>query len=121
MKKLLGKSGNFSFDNMPKNFWFKKKVFITGHTGFKGSWLSIWLISKGANIYGYSLAPPKDISLFNSLNLDNYAKEKNCEFNNFYGDIRDKNLLEKQIETIKPDLVLHLAAQPIVRDSYIDP
>ena len=104
-----------------KNFWIGKKVLITGHTGFKGSWLSLWLIKKGACVYGYSLYPTDKASLFKSLNLENYAKKQNFTYQSFEGDIRNKSLLRKKIKEIKPDIVFHLAAQPLVIDSYENP
>jgi len=88
-----------------------KKVFITGHSGFKGSWLTLWLQDIGAEVAGYSLEPEK-LSHFNLLNL----KSKN-----YFNDINDQNSLEKAILEFKPDVVFHLAAQPLVRDSYDDP
>lgn len=88
-----------------------KKVFITGHTGFKGSWLALWLQEIGAEVAGYSLAPD-ELSHFNLLNL----KVKN-NFNN----INDQKSLESAMLEFKPDIVFHLAAQPLVRDSYNDP
>ena len=103
------------------NFWFGKKVFITGHTGFKGSWLSLWLIKKGACVHGYSLYPTVETSLFKSLNLENYAKKQNIKYQSFEGDIRDKDLLRKKIKEIKPDIVFHLAAQALVINSYKNP
>lgn len=109
IKKHLGKFGKSKV-----NFWHNKNVFITGHTGFKGSWLSIWLINLGANVYGYSLKPKKQ-SLFNNLELKNKLKK------NIYGDIRDFNYLKKTIKNSKPEIVFHLAAQPLVIDSYHKP
>ena len=76
MEKLVTNT----FQNSSKNFWIGKKVFITGHTGFKGSWLSLWLIKKGAYVYGYSLSPTVETSLFKSLNLENYAKKQNFTY-----------------------------------------
>jgi CDP-glucose 4,6-dehydratase len=85
-----------------------KNVFITGHTGFKGSWLSFWLQSLGANVTGYSLAP-EDLSHFNLLKL---------ETKNYFQNINDEETLNKAIKESKPDIIFHLAAQPLVRDSY---
>ncbi len=88
-----------------------KKVFITGHTGFKGSWLSAWLQSIGAEVAGYSLEAEK-LSHFNLLNL----KTKN-----YFSDINDEDKITKAIAEFKPDIVFHLAAQPLVRSSYENP
>lgn len=96
------------------NFWKNKRVFITGNTGFKGSWLSLCLEQKGAIIGGYSL-PSSEINLiYNSCKLN----EITCQT---FGDIRDEKKLRKSIIEFCPDVILHLAAQPIVKDSYSDP
>lgn len=92
-----------------------KKVFVTGHTGFKGSWLCEWLLSLGAEVYGYSLPPPTKPSLFNQLKLSKRIKE------DIRGDIRDLKSLSAAVKRIKPDFVFHLAAQPLVRLSYKEP
>ena len=84
--------------NLEKNFWANKKVLITGHTGFKGSWLSLWLLKYGACVYGYSLSPTVETSLFKSLNLENYAKKQYLTYQSFEGDIRNKDLLRKKIK-----------------------
>jgi len=97
-----------------KNFWKGKKVFITGHTGFKGSWLCIILNSLKAKIYGFSLKP-KNISLFNQSKIS-----KNLSSSTF-GDISNIKLLKKKIKIIKPEIIFHLAAQPLVIDSYKNP
>jgi CDP-glucose 4,6-dehydratase len=96
------------------SFYQGKKVFITGHTGFKGSWLSEILIEAGATIRGYSLAPCTQPNLFNLLNLEN-------KMDSIIADIRDLDTLKKSIEEFQPEIVLHLAAQPIVRESYKNP
>lgn len=93
------------------NIYKNKKVFITGHSGFKGSWLSMWLHSLGAEVTGYSLAPEK-LSHFNLLNLP---------IKSYFNDINDEKALLKAMEESHPDIVFHLAAQPLVRDSYDDP
>ena len=93
------------------NCFSKKKVLITGNTGFKGSWLSIWLDLLGAKIYGLALHPPTNPSLFEKANLD-YIVENNIT------DIRDTEKVIKTITEIKPDYIFHLAAQPIVSLSY---
>ena len=97
-----------------KNFYNGKRVFLTGHTGFKGSWLSVMLSMMGAEVYGYSLAPNTDPDLFGILVLSD-------QMHSIIGDVRDFEVLEKAYVEADPDVVLHLAAQPIVRDSYKDP
>lgn len=94
------------------NFYKNKKVFITGHTGFKGSWMSLWLKSKGAIVCGYSQEPPTNPSLFQLLDL-----EKSLD-NHIIGDVRNLDLLSQSIYEFQPEIVFHLAAQPLVRDSY---
>ena len=97
-----------------KNFWKNKKVFITGHTGFKGSWLCLWLKYLNADIMGYSLPLSKKNNLFYKLKL--IDKLKNVE-----GDITDSKNLEKCLIKYEPDIIFHLAAQPLVIESYINP
>ena len=97
-----------------QQFWQNKKVFITGHTGFKGSWLTLWLSSLQAKIYGYALQPNTDPNLFNILNLENKITHQ-------IADIRDLEKLQKAINDFAPDIVFHLAAQPLVRYSYHNP
>ena len=97
-----------------KSFWFNKKIFITGHTGFKGSWLIILLNLLGAKIIGYSLAPKKN-SLFNR------AKLKKLMFKNYYNDVTDEKKLLNAIKNSKAKIVIHLAAQPIVSESFFYP
>lgn len=96
------------------SFYKNKKVFVTGHTGFKGSWLCRILINSGANIIGYSLTPPTSPSLFELAGLDK-------QMTSIIGDIRDYEKLLEVFRQTQPEIVLHLAAQPIVRDSYKDP
>jgi CDP-glucose 4,6-dehydratase len=95
-------------------FYKNKRVFLTGHTGFKGSWMCKMLANAGAIVTGYSLDAPTEPSLFKIANIE-------CEINSIIGDIRDTISLRKAFEYAKPEIVLHLAAQPIVRDSYKDP
>lgn len=95
-------------------FWKTKRVLVTGHTGFKGSWLSLWLADLGAVVQGISLEPDTDPSLFQALGLDAMLASEIC-------DIRDADALSERIEAFDPEIVLHLAAQPLVRASYNDP
>ncbi|TGL99807.1 CDP-glucose 4,6-dehydratase [Leptospira jelokensis] len=96
-------------------FWKNKSVFITGHTGFKGSWMALCLSSMGAKVSGYSLAPPTDPSLFEVAKVENFL------FHSEIADIRDIEKLKSSIGTQKPEIIIHMAAQPLVRDSYKDP
>jgi CDP-glucose 4,6-dehydratase len=91
-----------------------KKVLVTGHTGFKGSWLTLWLIELGAEVIGYSLTPHTTPSFFNHLDLKKHITH-------FVGDIRDFDRLKHVVTAYKPDMVFHLAAQALVKPSYIDP
>ncbi|MFZ2654183.1 MAG: CDP-glucose 4,6-dehydratase [Victivallales bacterium] len=95
-----------------KTFFNGKKVFITGHTGFKGSWLAFWLNRLGAEVYGYSLKPPTIPSHYSLLGLD---------INSTIGDIRNPDKLNTSMHAAKPEIVFHLAAQPLVRLSYEQP
>ena len=95
-------------------FWSKKKVFITGHTGFKGSWLCIILNYLNANVYGYALKPEKN-SLFNKSKIEKKL------ISNTYSDINNFLDLKKKIEKSKAEVVFHLAAQPLVLESYVKP
>ncbi|MBL1215744.1 MAG: CDP-glucose 4,6-dehydratase [Ignavibacteriae bacterium] len=96
---------------MNKDFWKNKKVMLTGHTGFKGSWLSIWLQSAGARLLGYALDPPTDPNHFNLANVVNGMES-------VVGDIRDINSLKKTAQEFDPEIIIHFAAQPLVRLSY---
>ncbi len=95
-----------------KDFYQGKKVLVTGHTGFKGSWLSLWLRELGAELSGYSLPTPTDPSLYSILNLD---------FPETLADINDQAALVKHLQTHQPEIIFHLAAQPLVRESYRNP
>lgn len=94
------------------NVYKGKKVFVTGNTGFKGSWLALWLMGLGARVAGYSLNIPTAPSHHENLNLD---------FETILGDIRDLKKLQYSIESFKPDIVFHMAAQSLVRKSYQNP
>ncbi len=96
------------------DFYRGKRVFVTGHTGFKGSWLCKMLSNAGAIVTGYSLAPNTTPSLYEIANLEK-------DVHSVFGDVRDYVALKKVFDTVQPEIVFHLAAQPIVRDSYKDP
>lgn len=100
--------------NFDLNFYKGKKIFITGHTGFKGSWLCKILSSIGAEVTGYSLNPSTDPSLFKLAGIEQ-------DVHSVIGDIRDYTTLKEVFSFVQPEIVLHLAAQPIVRDSYERP
>ena len=102
-------------NSIKKNFWKNKKVFITGHTGFKGSWLSLFLNYLGAEVTGYSLAPIMKPSLFDLAKIKNVIKKT------IIADVRDYKRLKSELEKSKASIVFHLAAQPLVRLSYIHP
>jgi CDP-glucose 4,6-dehydratase len=92
-----------------------KKVFLTGHTGFKGSWLALWLTNLGSEVCGYALKPDTAPALFNILNLETKIKK------HIIGDVRDCENLKAALTEYKPDIIFHLAAQPLVRVSYKEP
>ncbi len=96
------------------SFFINKNVFVTGHTGFKGAWLSKILVDAGAQLTGYSLLPPSEPNLFNILKLEN-------KMNSIIGDIRDYDKLFSEFCKAKPEIVIHLAAQPLVIDGYNNP
>lgn len=96
-------------------FWKGKKVFLTGHTGFKGSWLSLWLSSMGAKVTGYALAPNTKPNIFDLLAIDSLVEKSHI------ADIRDLSSLQKAMSEANPDIVIHMAAQPLVRYSYANP
>jgi CDP-glucose 4,6-dehydratase len=97
-----------------RTFWRGKKVFLTGHTGFKGAWLALWLHDLGAKVVGYALPPETNPSLFSLARLEGAISS--C-----LGDIRDRRALADAVQEAQPDVILHLAAQALVRASYRDP
>lgn len=97
-----------------KKFWNKKRVLITGHTGFKGSWLCLILNNLGSEVHGYALEPPTKPSLFAAAGIGELVKSN-------IADIRDYYKLLHVIQSVKPEIVIHMAAQPLVRESYKNP
>lgn len=106
------------FDNRKRkvdcSFYKNKKVLITGHTGFKGAWMCRVLMKAGACITGYSLVPPTNPSLYDISDIDR-------NINSVIGDIRDLEHLKNVFDEVQPEIVIHMAAQPIVRESYQNP
>ena len=100
--------------NLFDNFYKDRKVFITGHTGFKGSWLSILLNWLGAEVHGYALDPNTNPSLFELAGIDQIVSSS-------IGDIRDYKLLSETLKKVQPEVIIHMAAQPLVRESYRNP
>lgn len=96
------------------SFWRGRRIFVTGHTGFKGSWLTQWLLAAGAKVKGYALSPPTEPSLFEILCLG--MRTESC-----VGDVRDFGRLSLEMEAFSPEVVFHLAAQPLVIESYKSP
>jgi CDP-glucose 4,6-dehydratase len=99
---------------MNADFWHGKRVLLTGHTGFKGSWISLWLQSMGAQVIGYALTPATQPNLFEDAQVAQ-------GMTSIIGDIRDLNNLQAIFNTHKPEIVFHMAAQPLVRYSYSEP
>ena len=97
------------------NFWKGKRVFLTGHTGFKGGWLTLWLASMGAKVTGYALAPNANPNFFEVVNIADDLEQSHIS------DIRDLEKLQKAMLAAKPEIVIHMAAQPLVRYSYVNP
>ncbi len=100
--------------NLDLSFFNKKRIFITGHNGFKGTWLSKILIDAGADVFGYAIDPPTDPNLFAVSGIQK-------DIQDVYGDIRDIEALKSAFDGFKPEIVMHLAAQPIVLESYTNP
>ena len=101
-------------ENNLSEFYKSKKIFVTGHSGFKGLWLLCWLNKMGAIVKGYSLPPDNNILFFNSI-------KENINYENTFADIRNSSVLKREIEDFQPDIIFHLAAQALVRTSYILP
>lgn len=99
---------------MTHGFWCGKRVFLTGHTGFKGSWVSLWLQSLGAEVTGYALPPPTEPSLFDVARVQQGMES-------IIADIRDLSVLQQAMQTARPEIVIHMAAQSLVRHSYQNP
>lgn len=99
---------------MNREFWCGRRVFLTGHTGFKGSWLSLWLQSLGAEVTGFALAPATQPSLFEVARVGEGMRS-------VFGDIRDQGAVLQAMRAVRPDVVIHMAAQALVRASYVDP
>lgn len=103
-----------AYKMIDKRFWQGRRVFITGHTGFKGSWLCLWLSALGAEVTGYALQPPTEPSLFELCKVDELVKS-------IIGDVRDGEKLAKVMSKADPEIVIHMAAQALVGDSYRNP
>src|SRR5262245_6549125 len=99
---------------MTPEFWKGKRVLLTGHTGFKGAWLSLWLQQCGAHVTGIALRPESQPNLFEEAAVALRLESK-------IGDIRDRAFVEREVSAAAPDIVLHMAAQALVRRSYRDP
>ncbi len=111
---MVERKGAVEGVGMNPAFWRDKRVFLTGHTGFKGSWMSLWLQSLGANLTGYALGPQTEPSLFDEARVGTGMRS-------IFGDIRDLVLLQKTMEECQPEIVVHMAAQSLVRYSYANP
>jgi CDP-glucose 4,6-dehydratase len=107
--------GTLEVLGVTNRFWAGKSVFVTGHTGFKGGWLALWLHNMGARVHGFALAPPTEMSLFTVAGVEKRLASHSI------GDIRDADVLSAALVSAKPDIVFHLAAQPLVRRSYAEP
>src|SRR5499427_6878598 len=97
-----------------RSFWKGRRVLLTGHTGFKGSWLSLWLEALGANVTGYALEPPTEPSLFEQAKVA-------ASLHSVRGDIRDFERLKEVMAECRPEVIIHMAAQSVVRRGYEDP
>jgi len=95
-------------------FWKGKRVLVTGHTGFKGSWICLWLQRLGAEVVGYALSPPTNPNLFDLANVG-------CQMRSVIGDITDKCQFDAVVKEYNPEIIIHMAAQSLVRESYVNP
>jgi CDP-glucose 4,6-dehydratase len=112
---MVNRHGRVGIKGMSySSFWKNKKVFLTGHTGFKGSWLCIWLHSLGAKVTGYALDPPSQPSLYEIAGINRIVES-------IYGDVRDYETLHSALQKSNAEIVLHMAAQSLVRESYLHP
>lgn len=100
---------------MSPTFWRNRSVFLTGHTGFKGGWIALWLSQLGAKVHGYSLAPPTSPNFYTATQLQDRLQTSTI------ADIRDLSKLAAAVQAAKPSIVIHMAAQPLVRESYNTP
>ena len=107
--------GSLEGVGMRSDFWRGRSVFLTGHTGFKGGWMALWLSHLEAQVYGYALSPPTTPSFFTATQLQERLTQSSL------GDIRDLAALTQAIQQAQPSVVIHMAAQPLVRESYRDP
>lgn len=103
-----------AIDGLDKAFWSGKRVLLTGHSGFKGAWASLWLSAMGAEVTGFSLAPETDPNLFELADIQTVVRSH-------FGDLRDADAVRQVVSEARPEIVLHMAAQPLVRRSYADP
>ncbi|HAC60494.1 MAG TPA: CDP-glucose 4,6-dehydratase [Rhodobiaceae bacterium] len=103
-----------AIDGLDKAFWSGKRVLLTGHSGFKGAWASLWLSAMGAEVTGFSLAPETDPNLFELADVQTVVRSH-------FGDLRDADAVRQVVSEARPEIVLHMAAQPLVRRSYADP
>lgn len=99
---------------MVRSFWSNRRVYLTGHTGFKGGWLALWLARMGATVHGYALPPEGTPNLFTAARVADVVESE-------FGDIRNLEALEASVRSFQPEVVFHMAAQPLVRRSYVDP
>ncbi|MDP3622088.1 MAG: CDP-glucose 4,6-dehydratase [Polynucleobacter sp.] len=111
----MSTAGRAKTGSVNPSFWSDKRVFLTGHTGFKGGWLSLWLSSMGAKVTGYALAPNTIPNFYEVANVADGLEQSHI------ADIRDLDKLQKAMADAKPEIVIHMAAQPLVRYSYANP
>lgn len=109
-----GKNGRLKMGNVSQSFWRGRNVLLTGHTGFKGAWMALWLHQMGAKVAGVSLPPKTTPNLFTLANIADIS-------NSYFVDIRDAQAITNIIKEAQPEIIFHLAAQALVRPSYLDP